>query len=177
ELLEALAGIQRRGGDLHPGSVVEFGWAPLRIETQGADWVVCEPDFGAEPMRWHPGVDTTLEVLDRQLGLVRLLGLRPTAAHWNQRVLVAPGARQAQEVFFERSSPADEQDTGWYIGVDRPGADPDRRQAHAMTVGELAAAQPAWLTPLTLPVGYFVSFAHGQVRQVMDPQDREVFPA
>jgi hypothetical protein len=173
-LLERIASTHERGKPLRPGAVVEFVWAPLRIEEQGADWVVCEPEFGSEPLRWRPGVDTTLDVLDRQLAVVRSLGLPPEVPRWNQNVRVAPGADDADEIFLMRSSPSDGRETGWYVGIDRTEVEPDARKARAVSVLELVAAHRDWMDVLALPRGYLVTLAHGRVRQVIDPNDNEV---
>lgn len=176
-LLKQLAALHMKGPALHPGSIIDFGWVPLQIQCDGDDWIVCEPDFGAEPLRWRPKVDVTLDTLDRQLALVRRLGLLPSPARWDQTVLVAPGADAAASLFFERSPPADAHDSGWYIGVDLPGVEPDRRQADRFSVGELAVARPAWAGLFALPVGYLAFFRNGRVCEVLDPSDREIFRA
>ena len=48
-MLAKFAELHARGPALHPGSVIDFGWAPLRIEAMGDVWFVCEPDFAFCP--------------------------------------------------------------------------------------------------------------------------------
>ena len=53
-MLAKFAELHARGPALHPGSVIDFGWAPLRIEAMGDVWFVCEPDFAHDRLDVEP---------------------------------------------------------------------------------------------------------------------------
>jgi len=177
-MLERFAQLDAAGPRLHPGSRIDFGWAVLQIEAQGEDWLVCEPDFESEPMRWLPSVDATLGVLDGQAALMRRLGVPPRATRGDHTLWLAPDALEAPRVYLHRTEPESAAECGWYIGRDRQGEDDDQaRRALKVRAGRLLTLKPEWLPVLALPPGYLVQFEDGEIAAIYDDKDRCIYPA
>lgn len=176
-MLERFAQLHAAGPRLHPGSHIDFGWAVLQIEARGEDWLVCEPDFESEPMRWLPSVDATLGVLDAQATLMRRLGLPPRATRGDQLLWLAPDALDAARVYLHRSEPGSAAESGWYIGRDRDAGDEGEAQRGVrIRAGRLLILKPEWLQLLTLPPGCLVQFEDGKIAAIYDDRDRCIYP-
>lgn len=176
DLLRAIARRHAAGPSLHPGSIVDVGWAPLQVrEGDAGEWQLCEPLYGAEPVDWRRGLDLTLAVLDSQATLVRALGVQPLATRCDQWLLVGPGVLQARSVLLERKPPVQEGDSGWFAAVNDPAIPADRRLAERATAGTLLMRKPAWTQVLALPVGYMALFERDRLDGILDEADREVY--
>lgn len=177
DLLQAVARRHAAGPALHPGAIIDVGWAPLQVREQDAQtWQLCEPVYGAEPMDWRRGLDITLAVLDRQAALIRALGVTPLATRCDQWLLLAPGVLQAPAAFLERKAAAAPGDSGWYVGVHDSAVPADRRLAERMAAGRLALQRPAWLAALALPVGCMAFYRRDLLDTIVDAADRQIYP-
>jgi len=175
-MLEKFAQLHAAGPQLKPGSRIDFGWAPLQIEAQGEDWLVCEPDFGSEPMRWHPTVDQTLAVLQAQAALITDLGVSPQQTRGDQTLWLSPDALDAPRVYLHRNEASTPTESGWYIGRDR-GEDKSAevQRAQRVRAGTLASRKPEWVAVLALPAHYLVTFEQGEIAAIYDERDRCIF--
>jgi len=176
-MLDTFARLHAAGPKLAPGSRIDFGWAVLQIEAQGKDWLVCEPDFDSEPMRWLPSVDATLGVLQSQAALMRELGVAPRATRGDQTLWLAPDALDASGVYLHRTEPESAAECGWYIGRERgEGDDAEPQRALRVRAGRLLTLRPAWLPFLALPAGYLVKFENDAVTAIYDDRDELIHP-
>lgn len=173
-LLEKLRELHARGPKLHPGSVIEFGWAPLRIEQSDGAWYLCEPEFAAGAQRFVRGVGVTLRVLDDQARVIHLLGVVPHATRFDETVLVSSQAWDAPRVICDRARTAVAHYSGWYIGADDAVGKRPSPSAAPVTAGELAVRRPAWTAVLALPPGYLATFEDDRLSAVYDDNSREV---
>jgi hypothetical protein len=176
-LLLRLQQLHERGPALKPGSHVDFGWSMLQIEAHPQHWVVCEPDYDSDPMIWLPKVDDTLWVLQQQAALLGSLDLASSLrTRGDQWLLLQPGALTAMEIYLHRSEPINEQDSGWYIGVETAEQNVERRALPVMA-GTLIQNKPQWLSVLALPTGYLVHFERDRLVDIFDAEQRCVYPA
>jgi hypothetical protein len=177
-LLKALEQMHRAGPALHPGSHIDFGWSLLQIEAHPGHWVVCEPEYGTDPMTWKPQVDDTLSVLQQQAATRALVGnAKSERTRGDQWLLVQPGAFDAAEVYLHRSAATTAQDSGWYIGVENASASKPVEKASPMIAGLLLQAKPAWLSVLALPKGFLVHFGRDSLIDVHDDNGARLYPA
>lgn len=186
-LLEYLLMLHKRGPALRAGSVIDFVWLPLRIERGSSEadaqtLQVCEPEFGSEPLRWQPGVDVTLSVVQQQLEWARRVGARPQPPRWNAFLRAEPGAEQAGYAFFVRQFPHGEGDSGVVLGVERPDMSSKqaaalRRRPENVQVGEWARNHPHLAGLLALPPGYMAFLCGGKIVQINDVFDQPVYIA
>jgi hypothetical protein len=176
-MLAKFAQLHAAGPRLKPSSRIDFGWAPLQIEAQGDDWLVCEPDFDSEPMRWRPSVDQTLAVLKAQAALITDLGVPPKQTRGDQTLWLAPDALEASSVYLHRNEPRSADESGWYIGRERTTGDSsDLQRAQPVRVGRLLSRKPEWVAVLALPAHYLVLFEQGRLTAIYDDEDRCIFP-
>lgn len=173
-LLEKLRELHARGPALHPGSVIEFGWAPLRIEESDDAWYLCEPEFAHGAQRFVRGVGVTLRVLDDQARVIHLVGAVPRATRFDETVLVADQAWDAPKVICDRARTEVARYSGWYIGPDDSGRERSDPSAKPVTAGELAVRRPQWMAVLALPPGYLAAFEDDRLTAVYDDSSREV---
>ena len=61
---------------LRDGSIVEFGWAPLKLVAAGDGLEIWEPDFERDPAIFQPSADTVLRVLAKQAAVTHACGAR-----------------------------------------------------------------------------------------------------
>jgi hypothetical protein len=173
-LLEKLRELHARGPRLHPGSVIEFGWAPLRIEPSGEVWYVCEPDFAHGAQHFVRGVGVTLRVLDDQARVIHLTGAAARATRFDETVLVSDRAWDAPRVVCDRARTATAGYSGWHIGADDDAPAQAPATATKVSAGELAVRRPAWAAVLALPAGYLATFEGDRLTAVYDERSRQV---
>jgi hypothetical protein len=172
-LLAKLAELHRRGPALGPGSVIDFGWAPLRIES-GADgaWAVCEPDVLGDLRYFVPGASVTLRILDDQARVIRSLGVAPEATRFNELVSVADRALAETAVYLDRSAAHRDGHSGWYAW---PGGDEEEPgEVRQILAGKLVLLRPCWMRALALPLQYGARFVDDRLVAVIDRECREI---
>jgi hypothetical protein len=171
-LLAKFAELHVKGPKLHPGSIVDFGWAPLRIEEHGGEWIVCEPDFSRDDLAFTRGVAVTLRVLRDQVRIVQLAGAEPQATRHDHGILISDGLWDAPKAIAVRGAPARKGDSGWSFVPDEDGA----VAGEWITAGKLAIARPGFSSVLALPQDYSASFERDRVLTVYDPAMKKFFP-
>lgn len=133
------------------GRTIKFGWAPLKVLTEGAMLRVWEPDFSGNPFRdFTPSVDMTLRVLAIQVGLINSLGIKGNPPDFSQKVVVAVDCLKADQLHLERQSAERPDDTGWSIDFN----DDKRVGWEAKYVFQIALERLSLMAPLALPTGY-----------------------
>ena len=172
-MLAKFAELHRRGPALHPGSVIDFGWAPLRIEAVGEAWFVCEPDFAHEAGNFLPSVAVTLRVLDEQARVVRLVRATPHATRFDETVRIDKRAWEAPKAIVTRLPTKTPKDSGWYIMPDVTEADPHPDE-QSITAGKLATLRPAWTKVFALPAKFLAVFRGDRLIEVYDQDSRQV---
>jgi hypothetical protein len=175
-MLQKFASLHAKGPSLHPGSRIDFGWAVLQIEAEGEDWLVCEPDFDSEPMRWQASVEQTLAALKAQASLIGQLGVKPRQTRGDQMLWLAPDALDAPRVYLHRGEPSAPEESGWYIGRDREPDEPGEVQpARRVRAGCLLSRKPEWVAVLALPANYLAIFEDGEIAAIYDDLDRPIY--
>lgn len=99
--------------------------------------------------------------------------LPPSKTPHGSWVRLSPGVLAAPRLYLERCTPADPEDSGWYLGPapdnDRP--EPERRELDRIRVSELLALRPDLETILSLPDGVLVLVLGGQIESLTLPND------
>lgn len=157
---------------IREGVHIEAGWSMLTLARGGEGYVVCEPDFSADPRTAiRPDVTCTLWVQAQQNDVVQRLNVIGVAAKYSDKVVCAKGCLAEKHVFLKRSEPS-RGDTGWYIG---PVAEADGvREYDGLYVYQLLHIRPSLLRVLSLPPGYLAVFADDRIDAIVDPHDRKV---
>jgi hypothetical protein len=176
-LLAGLARMNAAGPKLKPGSLVDFGWAMLRIETHGDHWVVCEPDYDSDPLDWKPQVDETVWVSKEQAELHASLPNVPIErTRGDQQIHFVADALSADAVYLHRLAPDGAQDSGWFVGTEADFVARVPAGAKTALAGELISVEPDWASVLILPVGFSARFEQGRLAAILDARRHQVYP-
>jgi len=162
---------------LRDGFVIEFGWAPLRLRIEKAEFIVYEPDYSNDVNQFVPSVSKTLRVVAEQAALLNSLGLEGVVARYNQGVALKREVLDLHRIYLHRRKPVSDRDSGWYIGpANNPGEPPESSQLDAIYVYHLLDVRPALLRVMALPLEYIAVFAGDQIEAVVNPSNRRVWP-
>jgi hypothetical protein len=171
-LLKMLA---RDDATLHEGSIVEFGWAPLKL-VAGSDGIeIWEPDFQRDPAEFRAGADTVLRVLAKQAAVTHACGARSRAARFDHLVHVERDALGRPRIGLVRLEPMHAHDSGWHVGALDAGGSRQHEET-AIPVYRLLQQQPSVMKALALPVGYRVAIDDSEIIEVLDAEGRSVWP-
>jgi hypothetical protein len=176
-LLKLVEEADAKVGGLKDGTVIEFGWAPLRLRAEDSDLVICEPDYSGSADRFVPTVNRTLRVVAEQSATLNALGVEGVAAKYDEGVVLKRGVLDLPRVYMHRRHPVSDRDSGWYVGpADDTGGPPDASQLDAIQVYRLLDIRPALLRAMGLPAEYIVVFDGDEIEAVVDPSGRRVWP-
>ncbi|TKC97263.1 hypothetical protein [Polyangium fumosum] len=182
QALEARTMIERGFGPLAgrkpglEGAVVVFGWAAYRLERREGQLLVCEPDFDEDPRRFRPDVTASLRVVARQVGLVKMLGIKPEGCRFDDKIVADRAALHAPAVYLHRTGTAKGGDSGWYMGRAEAKEKPSPEElAGFMSCGLVRLGRERLLDVLALPVGYIARFDGDTLLGIADARSREVY--
>jgi hypothetical protein len=176
-LLKLVEDADAKVGGLKDGTVIEFGWAPLRLHAEDADLVICEPDYTGSADRFVPTVSRTLRVVAEQAAMLNALGVDGVAAKYDEGVVLKRDVLELRRVYMHRRQPVSDHDSGWYIGPpDDVSGPPDASQLDAIQVYRLLDIRPALLRVMALPAEYIVVFDGDEIEAVLNPRGRYVWP-
>ncbi len=180
-LLQAVAGFYGQGVGLADGVKVQFGWSGLTLKAEGTDLVICEPDFGRDPLQdTVPEVSVTLSVSLLQALTVNIVKAAAVDCTFKDSVMMARGILDKPQLVMHRHKEPEPGDSGWYIGS----IDVDEMQR----VSEQKDYEfvPSWmlykrgrghlLKVMCLPPHYMAIFDGDTVKGVSDPDDNELWP-
>lgn len=144
------------GSVFRPGETFQVGWMLTRVEPYGGDRLTLrEPDMRSMPMRFVPGICETLRQMMLQLFMLDSVSLRPEIdIPLAQESLVACTRFTEPAFHMTRSEPANEHDSGWFVGC--MADDHDHHVAANLTRVSLYEAfvrQPAVQGFLAFPIG------------------------
>lgn len=145
-----------KGAKFEPGQVVQFGGASLRMVQRADGTLGVEELVPALKATWRESVDRALMTTWTQNEIVRSVGLEAQLSFARDVSTVTACKRVLEEpgVFLSRSAPANEQDSGWFVGcLDASHAHRDAENLEAMVVAKLALVCAPAVQFLALPVG------------------------
>jgi len=158
------------------GAVIVFGWAAYKVVRQEGKLVVCEPDLSEDLNRFRPDVTISLRVVARQVGLVKMLNVKPLGCRFDDRIVADKGALRASEVFLHRTGPATGGDAGWFLGrMDAKGPPNEDEVTTFMSAGLARLGRERLLDVLVLPKGYLARFGGDTLLGIADENNNEVF--
>ena len=178
DLVDALEASKR---GVVAGVTVQVGWSMLKLVKHGRRLVLCEPDFSGDPFTsFRPDISTTLDVLARQSARIAELGCEPIDFRYDDKIVFKNGCLSGDKLFATRSEPT-KGDSGWYIAAvddddDDPQQDNEAEGLEAMFAYELLDTKPHLLDVLTLPVRWVVLFDESAVTQIINHDDKIVWP-
>jgi hypothetical protein len=176
DVLERLAADE---APLRAGTEVRFGWTALRLVDDDGALRVAEPNFANWPRGgWVPRIDTSLEVVAAQVGLLHRLDVDGEDVWFDQFLTATRGALERPGVFLRRGNRISAEDSGWLLGaLEDPEALTRGDDLEAVLVASLVPQRLALLQGLTLPTGFIVVFSDETIEQVLDAAGRELLPS
>jgi hypothetical protein len=174
DVFQRLADLGKR---IEPGIQVRFGWSLLRLVEDGGALRVAEPDFARWPEpHWIPTIDTTLNVLAAQTGLLHKIEVEGEDAFFDQVIISAPKAIDRPKVFLRRTASSSAEDSGWLLG---PTEDPEALSGDCLEpvlISSLVARRSVLLQSIALPPGFIALFFRDSLVQIFDASGRVRFP-
>jgi hypothetical protein len=176
-LLKKLAELNERGPALKDGTLIEFGWAPIRLQADGDVLVVCEPDFDGDALKnFVKGVDRVLQVLTWQAKILRATGVKGEPSHFNQKLVMVKACLSLRRIYLEREPTERKDDTGWYIGDEkRPEAREQVSELEGIYVWQLVKLRPALMKVLAFPPGYLILMEGDEPESILDPAGKDLW--
>ena len=176
-LLDLVQALTAQGALKH-GMTLRLAGFDLRLLARSAAspsttvFDLCEPDFGHAPQQeWRADVSATLAWVAAQAALITRWGLSGREVHWHQKLVVARGALLAHQLQAIRSTPLDEQDSGWCLSDSDHDADPQDANAYeAMSVLAVLSQRPELGSVLSLPPGCAAVFEREQLAALFDTE-------
>lgn len=176
DVLTTFERIAQKDG-LRPGLRVRFGWSLLTLrEHDGGALIVCEPDFGGDPIaEVRPRVDTTLSVLAEQTRVVRRTRVTPRDSTFDQAVVVARGALGALSLHLFRSEPLHDGDSGWSVtAAESASSSESPDDFEPVRSYMFLQLRRIVLSALMLPVGTAVVVDGDRLAMVLDEHGRDL---
>lgn len=161
-LLSRVEHMAQHGLMLADGAHVGFGWVTLTLRIVDSEYLLFEPEFGAEP-ELRSDITRSLQIQSDQLGVVHSVGVQPMFSRHDQHLFVADEAWFASEAVLSRLREQHDDDSGWTAfekGI---------KPAHALEkvrVSDLVGRKPSWLQALALPTGFIVEFTRDAISGV-----------
>lgn len=155
------------------GQVIQAGWGFLKPAAQpDGSVVLTAPDHAGATPEWVTDLSTEAWVLAEQVTMLRRLDIEPKECLASDYILVEEGALEAEEVYFHRRSTQREGDSGWFLGIARPG---DRGEMDWVIAYSLLQSRRELIPFLMLPDEHMVFLSGSEVRGVSDAKNRELW--
>lgn len=156
------------------GFAVQIGWSIFILSEREDGYHVLVPDYTKNPFQ-----DTTddltiaLWVQLEQVHCVRQLNLESVTTKFNDKIVIAKNVLQLDEIYLQRSSDCDEDDSGWYIG---PVNEADETgELEAISAYELLKIRPSIIQVLSLPYEYVAVFEKDNIKAILDENDINIW--
>lgn len=159
--------------------VLCFGWAYFFLDQREDEkgkkfWLVQTGDYNKDPERDRvDNLTVSLVVQNMQIEAVQIAKVQPETATCKDTVLVLKAAKNADDVYMNRSEAAKDGDSGWYFGLlDDPDEenhtsdDYERVPSH-----ELLKFRAEALRVMQMPVGTVAVFHKNEMTALIDGED------
>lgn len=169
----ASAGGMNRGDvtDQSPGAESRSTFVALRDHTPGAARRAAAERGRLEGTLWKPGA---VSVFDRD-GLA-MLRLPASDVSDDSTVVIAADCWNRDSVYLHRVEPADETDSGWYIGPGMLVEDSSQLSLLKTTVKQLLGARPDVESLLRLQEGMLVVLGATGIAALLDQKNTDLWP-
>ena len=177
-----LAGIlleeEKAGGALEEDSIIQIGWSFYKFVKCGQGFQMVTFDYVGDPFSaTEEDLSLSLRIFHEQTEILNKAQLQAQAVttSFQDTMLMKNTARTADTVYLQRLEPVCEGVSGWYMGVigeevsDDPG---DYTRVHTY---QLLSFCEAALALMPLPLGTIGLFERGQLVEVVDENNKNLF--
>ncbi len=177
-----LAGVlleeERAGGVLEDGSIIQIGWSFYKFVKQGPELRMVTFDYVGDPFSdTEEDLSLSLRIFHEQTEILNKAQIQEQAVttSFQDTMLMKNTARTANTVYLQRLEPTCEGDSGWYMGViGEEGSDDPADYTRIQTYQLLSFCEAA-LALMPLPLGTIGLFERGQLVEVVDENNRNLF--
>ncbi len=178
-ILKTLAQISSQTDIFNGKFVMCFGWSYYYIDERKDDdgnpfWVVQIPDFKADPSKDRTdNVTIALLVQNMQMEAVQRSKSKPEPMVFKDTVLVLKEAKNAKEVYLNRSEAAKNGDSGWYFGLLNDPNEDNHQSDEYETIPsyEFLKFRSEALRVMQMPVGTVAVVTENNLTALIDAND------
>jgi hypothetical protein len=162
-----LGQIASRSPELDLDAPARLDWGVVKLERQGNEVWVNEPDYRHDPRRYIPGMNFTCAVVRAQQCTHDRLGVSAEPVRYDQSILIYPRALSERPIAAIRQKGETPRDSGWRVfAVEQIDWALEPRACY---VYQLAVKRAALLAALSLPVGWSVQLEGETLKQAAAP--------
>lgn len=177
-----LAGVlleeEKAGGVLEDGSIIQIGWSFYKFVRQGRELQMVTFDYVGDPFSaTEEDLSLSLRIFHEQTELLNKARLQEQAVttSFQDTMLVKRTAMKAPTVYLQRLEPSMEGDSGWYMGVIGEEGSDDPNDYTRICTYQLLSFCEAALALMPLPLGTIGLFERGQLVEVVDENNQDLF--
>ena len=158
---------------------IQVGFTMFIFKDKGDYYEVVIPDYSKDPFK-----DTTENIsisliLQFQLNeTVKKLDVSYEDIAFDDELLLLSKARNADNIYLERSKNYGKGQSGWYIGavnMTEENPKPEKGNGESIAVCDILKFRPDLLKLLALPKGYIITIIHNEIVEIMDGDSKIVY--
>lgn len=176
-LTEVLKGLQSQKNIFDEEFILCAGWSYYYFKEYDGYWQILAPDYKKDPNKFRTdNLTIPLMVQNLQSETINTAGVKPETSgipvNFRNTMLVLKDAMTAKNVYFNRSKPENDNDSGWYLGLlgDENENHPPEDYALVQT-SELLKVRPLALRIFGMPVGTLAVFDGNMMTALVDEND------
>ncbi len=179
----ALFQILKKASEQHdifdPNFALGFGFSYFfLVKRKGNDFYeIATVNYRKNPFNERT-TDLTIALIihNMQSEMVSTAKVQPQNTFFRQSMIILRQAAKADDIYLTRTTPADELDSGWYLGL----TNDEHEDEHTaedflkLPVCELMKMRPVAMRALAMPVGTLVTISKNDITAVVDENDEPI---
>ncbi|WP_028399132.1 immunity protein Imm33 domain-containing protein [Ectobacillus panaciterrae] len=156
------------------GFSIQVGWSIFILSEREDGYHIIVPDYTKNPFK-----DTTedltiaLWVQLEQVHCLRQLNIEGEMIKFSDKIVIAKNVLQLDEIYLQRSSDCDKDDSGWYIGPVNEAE--ETGELEAIYAYELLKIRPSIIQVLALPYEYLAVFEKDNIKAILNDNDVDIW--
>ena len=173
-LFEVLKGLQAQRNIFDEEFILCAGWSYYFFKEYEDHWQILAPDFKKDPNKYRTdNLTVPLMVQNLQSETLNTAGVKPETGgvpvNFRNTMLVLKDAMTAKNVYFNRTEPESENDSGWYMGLMGDENEDHQPEDYALVqTSELLKVRPLALRIFGMPVGTLAVFDGNLMTALVD---------
>ncbi len=173
-LCDVLKGLQVQRNIFDEDFILCAGWSYYFFKEYEDYWQILAPDFKKDPNKYRTdNLTIPLMVQNLQSETLNTAGIKPETSNipvnFRSTMLVLKDAMTAKNVYFNRSEPESENDSGWYLGLMGDESEDHQPDDYALVqTSELFKVRPLALRIFGMPVGTLAVFDGNLMTALVD---------
>ena len=154
-----------------------FGFSYFFLERRGDYYQILSVDYQKNPFKQKTDdITMSLAIHNMQSEMIFTAKVKPVPTVFKNTMIVLRQAMKANDVYLTRTSPADKNDSGWYLGLTDDEHEDDHKADDfiKLPVCELLKIRPIGLRALSMPVGTLVTISGNSITAVVDENDEPI---